>query len=208
MIKLGSQIAKFMGPTWGLPGSCRPQMGPMLAPWTLLSEISCVYGTGSQGVKVFLQSYHRWKCICKHMYTVHGWIISSPQILWNMISYPLKKLANHKRWQMTFLWAFNRNIPNGLPQLSIQWLISLRFLKWGNMRLQNHSLSSRMFQGLWEWQKWMDYKLNFNTMTPGIYFNVIFLKFIYFHSSKCVCSYHLQNVGHIVLASLSHCHYY
>ena len=26
-----------MGPTWGPPGSCRPQMGPMLAPWTVLS---------------------------------------------------------------------------------------------------------------------------------------------------------------------------
>ena len=26
-----------MGPTWGPSGSCRPQMGPMLAPWTLLS---------------------------------------------------------------------------------------------------------------------------------------------------------------------------
>ena len=23
------QIAKFMGPTWGSPGSCRPQVGPM-----------------------------------------------------------------------------------------------------------------------------------------------------------------------------------
>ena len=32
-----SQIAKFMGPAWGPPGSCRPQMGPMLAPWILLS---------------------------------------------------------------------------------------------------------------------------------------------------------------------------
>ena len=28
------QIAKFMGPTWGPFGSCRPQMGLMLAPWT------------------------------------------------------------------------------------------------------------------------------------------------------------------------------
>ena len=28
-----------MGPTWGPPGSCRPQMGPMLAPWTLLSGL-------------------------------------------------------------------------------------------------------------------------------------------------------------------------
>ena len=32
-----TQIAKFMGPKWGPPGSCRPLMGPMLAPWTLLS---------------------------------------------------------------------------------------------------------------------------------------------------------------------------
>ena len=27
-----TQIAKFMGLTWGPPGSCQPQMGPMLAP--------------------------------------------------------------------------------------------------------------------------------------------------------------------------------
>ena len=32
-----SQIARLMGPTWGPPGSCRPQMGPMLAQCTLLS---------------------------------------------------------------------------------------------------------------------------------------------------------------------------
>ena len=31
------QRTKFMRPTWGPPGSCRSQMGPMLAPWTLLS---------------------------------------------------------------------------------------------------------------------------------------------------------------------------
>ena len=32
-----TQIARFMGPTWGPAGSCRPQMGPTLAPWILLS---------------------------------------------------------------------------------------------------------------------------------------------------------------------------
>ena len=37
MSHIRSQIARFMGPTWGPPRSCRPQMGPMLAPWTLLS---------------------------------------------------------------------------------------------------------------------------------------------------------------------------
>ena len=31
------QIARFMGPTWGPPGSCRPQVGSILATWTLLS---------------------------------------------------------------------------------------------------------------------------------------------------------------------------
>ena len=35
------QIAKIMGLTWDPPGSCRPQMGPMLAPWTLLSGAVC-----------------------------------------------------------------------------------------------------------------------------------------------------------------------
>ena len=34
---MSSQITKFMGPTWGPPGSCRPQMVPMLVPRTLLS---------------------------------------------------------------------------------------------------------------------------------------------------------------------------
>ena len=32
-----AQIVRFMGPTWGPPGSWWPQMGPMLAPWILLS---------------------------------------------------------------------------------------------------------------------------------------------------------------------------
>ena len=32
-----SLIAKFMGPTWGPAGAERTQVGPMLAPWTLLS---------------------------------------------------------------------------------------------------------------------------------------------------------------------------
>ena len=34
-----SSVARFIGPTWDPSGSCRPQMGPMLAPWTLLSGL-------------------------------------------------------------------------------------------------------------------------------------------------------------------------
>ena len=32
-----SLIARFMWPTWGPPGSCRPQVGPIWATWQLLS---------------------------------------------------------------------------------------------------------------------------------------------------------------------------
>ena len=31
-------IARLMGPTWGPPGADRTQVGPMLAPWALLSK--------------------------------------------------------------------------------------------------------------------------------------------------------------------------
>ena len=37
VLPVTTQIARFVWPTWGPPGSCRPQVGPMLAPWTLLS---------------------------------------------------------------------------------------------------------------------------------------------------------------------------
>ena len=33
----------FMGPTWDPPGDDRTQVGPMLAPWTLLSGWLCFY---------------------------------------------------------------------------------------------------------------------------------------------------------------------
>ena len=36
-ISLTTQTARLMRPTWGLPGADRTQVGPMLAPWTLLS---------------------------------------------------------------------------------------------------------------------------------------------------------------------------
>ena len=37
-------IARLVGPTWGPSGADRTQVGPMLAPWTLLSgELWCVF---------------------------------------------------------------------------------------------------------------------------------------------------------------------
>ena len=36
-------IARFMGPTWGPSGAERTQVGPMVAPWTLLSGDQGLY---------------------------------------------------------------------------------------------------------------------------------------------------------------------
>ena len=38
--ELSSLIARFMGPTWGLPGADRTEVGPLLVPWTLLFGMS------------------------------------------------------------------------------------------------------------------------------------------------------------------------
>ena len=35
---IATLIAKYMGPSWGPHGADRTQVGPMLAPWTLLSR--------------------------------------------------------------------------------------------------------------------------------------------------------------------------
>ena len=39
-IWMTSQTVKFMGPTWGPPGSCRPQMSPMFAPMNLAIRVT------------------------------------------------------------------------------------------------------------------------------------------------------------------------
>ena len=53
-----------MGPTWGPPGSCRPQMGPMLAPMNLaLKGTTWNYGGYRGGIYVVLGIYVLdWKC--------------------------------------------------------------------------------------------------------------------------------------------------
>ena len=61
-----AQIAKFMGPTWDPPGSCRPQVGPMLAPWSLLSG-RIMFVTTTHKVLLLSASV----CVCVHHEAVH-----------------------------------------------------------------------------------------------------------------------------------------
>ena len=60
-----TQIAKFVWPTWGPPGSWRPQVGPTLAPWILLSG-KLLHGAVPYRVARVLHCTHgdvmTWKC--------------------------------------------------------------------------------------------------------------------------------------------------
>ena len=99
-----TQIAKFMGPTWGPSGSCWPQMGPMLASWTLLSGDSCEhmlhidqyeYGL-TQGV------YPQWLPSCGAFMTGSG-VIKSDKF-WFMRTQSAKKSSNQGHfWNCDFM---------------------------------------------------------------------------------------------------------
>ena len=58
-------MTRLMGPAWGPPGSCRPQMGPMLARWTFLTGIHT------------LSYFYRWLVHCdfppRHVYHRAFW---------------------------------------------------------------------------------------------------------------------------------------
>ena len=68
------QIARFMEPTWGPPGPCRPQMCPMLASWTLLSgkassDTMLSVGTQLPGLVRWNETKRvcprlKWHCVC------------------------------------------------------------------------------------------------------------------------------------------------
>ena len=59
------QITRFVGPTWGPPGSCRPQMGPMLAPWTLLS--GSFWACQAEAIATYLWLWCNWWNPCDTM---------------------------------------------------------------------------------------------------------------------------------------------
>ena len=46
-------ITRFMGPTWGPSGANRTQVGPMLAPWTLLSALAIFHKDSNYNHRYF-----------------------------------------------------------------------------------------------------------------------------------------------------------
>ena len=109
-----TQIAKFMGPTWGPPGSCRSQMGPMLAPWTLLSEQGSFFSHSIRDV-----STATWISSCfllLYGYGIVTLICGNPkrrQVLWQRI--PVNEAwLNSRRFQSFYgivkIWQFKHHV--------------------------------------------------------------------------------------------------
>ena len=80
------QIARFMGPTWGLSGADRIQVGPILVPWTLLSASVPAYTQADLTPTPTLFSY---LCVCGTTlkYALHG----------------LFSIMHVTRWDLSFL---------------------------------------------------------------------------------------------------------
>ena len=79
-------ITRFMGPTWDSSGADRTQVGPMLAPWTLLSEYlqATAYRWGSKRVVVINDKSKLYTIYRAPLYVPNDeWLFPSKQIVWD-----------------------------------------------------------------------------------------------------------------------------
>ena len=110
-----SQITKCMRPTWGPPGSCRPQMGPMLAPWTLLSgllykgwvqETWCALCALNKGPRLFVKGLFVNTNLpdtngnCQHKYS--QWTSRIPHVLLRSMVYHRSQFKAKSKY--IFVW--------------------------------------------------------------------------------------------------------
>ena len=88
-----SPIARFMGPTWSPSGADRTQVGPMLAPWTLLSGI-----TMKASVACYFQcKFAIWLLKSRNLaYMNKNWLCHIKfSLLWQCISHVLASQLNY-----------------------------------------------------------------------------------------------------------------
>ena len=69
-----SQIASFMGPTWGQSGADRTQVGPKLAPWTLLSGFRwSKFRSTASSRQLYRLIFLMHRCVCKSLSSLKFW---------------------------------------------------------------------------------------------------------------------------------------
>ena len=109
-----SEIARFMRPTWGPPGDNRTQVGPMLAPWTLLSGMAFPMHAFYEGNLLIRSQYCR-ALIYYLLAWANSWTKSCwwSQISWHscytkICSMSIQSWRALYRWKIEFatVWVF------------------------------------------------------------------------------------------------------
>ena len=129
LVKEAVQIAKFMRPTLGPPGSCRPQVASALAPWTLLSGCWCSpysqkpMSAVSRYEYLFavypLQYTHVFLLYFAYMYTrvcvcLFYWVDWSDWFRQQWMLWHLPDIMHAAKWTCTFIF-------------SIHWRVCLKY---------------------------------------------------------------------------------
>ena len=99
-----------MGLTWGPPESCRPQMGPMLAPWSLLSGTLRDQPTWTSFTLAVISS----ALLVLRKVSLVGHLISFVSCWWSLASlnHPDRWL-NHNIWTKQWWWpTFSFDVTN------------------------------------------------------------------------------------------------
>ena len=118
-------ITRFMGPTWGPSGADKTQVGPMLAPWTLLSGTPLRYtptglcphdGVRCPGDKQ-APRHQQPPCWLAYGYTVTWVILRDMQPLNNVRERSATfwflwwvQLATAITWDLTKMWVWNSHL--------------------------------------------------------------------------------------------------
>ena len=105
-----TQIARFMGPAWGPPGSCRPQMGPMLAPCTLLSG-------NALGPVSIIMDHNRWHYAM--IVAIHGSMDGGRSLSWLCCPAAVQYEETYTHWS---LWDQNPRKQDLCPHSSTRSL--------------------------------------------------------------------------------------
>ena len=116
-----SQIAKLMGATWGPPGLCRSRMGPMLAPWTLLSGILLFYAYSYVSVAQSEILYSPYTSVCYPLFVMiilsKHWSLASHSSILHMVA-SLVQLPTTLKLNIT---SANREHISGAHHASCIW---------------------------------------------------------------------------------------
>ena len=108
-------IARFMGPTWGPSGADRTQVGPMLAPWTLLSGAVTYTGrverrSDSQGNNIWCERKQRNHLGKKNLLNWNSVKFLFSQFSQIDIKETFDKLfSNIISWTIKLFWQINSN---------------------------------------------------------------------------------------------------